>query len=44
MGIEHPPALNDLTPIGRPRFLLGALTFLLALTLITITPFDLYGP
>jgi hypothetical protein len=39
MGIEHPPALNDLTPIGRARRLLGVGTLLLFLTLITITPF-----
>jgi len=39
MGIEHPPALNDLTPIGTPRKVLGSATLLLFLTLITIVPF-----
>lgn len=39
MGIEHPPALNDLTPIGRPRQILGVFTLFLFLTLITLSPF-----
>ncbi len=40
MGIEHPPALNDITPIGLPRTLLGIATLLLFLTLITVAPFS----
>jgi Zn-dependent protease len=40
MGIEHPPALNDVTPIGRARVILALLTLLLAATLITVTPFQ----
>lgn len=40
MGIEHPPALNDLTHVGRSRVVLGVLTLLFALTLVTLTPFD----
>jgi Zn-dependent protease len=40
MGIDHPPALNDLTGIGRPRVLLGVLTLLFGLTLITLNPFS----
>jgi hypothetical protein len=39
MGIQHPPALNDLTPIGTPRKLLGLATLLLFLTLVTLQPF-----
>jgi len=39
MGIEHPPALNDLTPIGTPRRLLGLATLLLFFILITPNPF-----
>jgi Zn-dependent protease len=40
MGVEHPPALNDLTPIGGARKLLGIVALLLFLTLITIVPFS----
>lgn len=40
MGIGHPPALNDLTPIGGGRKVLGAVTFLLLLTLFTLRPFN----
>lgn len=39
MGVEHPPALNDLSPIGTPRMILGLLTLLLFFTLITPDPF-----
>jgi len=39
MGIEHPPALNDLTPIGPARRVLGVLTLLLFLALVTVNPF-----
>lgn len=39
MGVEHPPALNDLTDIGTPRKLLGIAAMLLFLTLVTINPF-----
>jgi Zn-dependent protease len=41
LGIEHPPALDDLTPLDTPRRVLGILTLLLFLTLITIDPFDI---
>ncbi len=40
MGIEHPPALNDLTPVGNGRKLLGVLTFALLFTLFTFRPFN----
>jgi membrane-associated protease RseP (regulator of RpoE activity) len=40
MGIDHPPALNDLTKVGWPRVLLGLVTFALALTLVTLSPFE----
>jgi membrane-associated protease RseP (regulator of RpoE activity) len=40
MGIDHPPALNDLTKVGKPRVVLGLATFALALTLVTLTPFS----
>ncbi|MFQ5459167.1 MAG: site-2 protease family protein [Anaerolineae bacterium] len=40
MGIDHPPALNDLTRVGGRRVALGILTLLLALTLVTLTPFE----
>jgi membrane-associated protease RseP (regulator of RpoE activity) len=40
MGIEHPPALNDLTPVGPARKVLGIATFLLLLSLITLRPFN----
>jgi membrane-associated protease RseP (regulator of RpoE activity) len=40
MGIEHPPALNDLTPIGRWRWLLGLIALALFLLLITPDPFS----
>ncbi len=39
MGIDHPPALNDLTPIGTARKVLGIIALLLFLTLVTIAPF-----
>lgn len=40
MGVEHPPALNDLTPIGTARKMLGIATLLAFLVLITIVPFS----
>jgi membrane-associated protease RseP (regulator of RpoE activity) len=40
MGIEHPPALDDLTPIGTPRKVLGIATLIMFLTLITLNPFS----
>jgi membrane-associated protease RseP (regulator of RpoE activity) len=40
MGVEHPPALNDITPIGLPRTIIGLATLLLFLTLITVSPFS----
>ncbi len=40
MGIEHPPALNDLSPLGRGRRLLGIMVLLLFLSLVTINPFS----
>lgn len=43
MGVEHPPALNDLTPIGTPRRLLGLLTLLLFPLLFTLNPFQQFG-
>jgi membrane-associated protease RseP (regulator of RpoE activity) len=43
LGIEHPPALNDLTPIGTPRRVLGLLTLLLFPLLFTINPFQQLG-
>jgi membrane-associated protease RseP (regulator of RpoE activity) len=39
MGIEHPPALNDLTPVGAGRRLLGLLALGLFFLLITPDPF-----
>jgi len=39
MGLDHPPALNDLTSIGPGRTLLGVLTLGLFLTLVTVHPF-----
>ncbi len=39
MGLDHPPALNDLTPIGTTRTLLGILTLGLFLLLVTVQPF-----
>jgi membrane-associated protease RseP (regulator of RpoE activity) len=40
MGVTHPPALNDLTPVDMPRRILGLATFGLFLTLITLRPFN----
>jgi hypothetical protein len=40
MGIDHPPALNDLTSVGRGRAALGVATLLFALTLVTLSPFE----
>ena len=39
MGIEHPPALNDLTPIGTWRKVLGYVALALFFLLITPDPF-----
>lgn len=39
-GLRHPPALDDVTPLGWPRKLLGVLTLLLMLSLITPVPFS----
>ena len=39
MGLDHPPALDDLTPIGAGRSLLGVLMLGLFVTLITLQPF-----
>jgi membrane-associated protease RseP (regulator of RpoE activity) len=39
MGVDHPPALNDLTPIGRGRRVLGVAVFVLWLLLVTPDPF-----
>lgn len=38
MGLDHPPALNDLTPIGTPRRILGILTLILFFLLFTPVP------
>jgi membrane-associated protease RseP (regulator of RpoE activity) len=38
MGIEHPPALNDLTPIDLPRRILGIVTLLAFFILFTPHP------
>ena len=43
MGIEHPPALDDLSPIGTPRRILGILTLLLFLLLFTPVPLTQLG-
>jgi membrane-associated protease RseP (regulator of RpoE activity) len=39
VGVEHPPALNDLTPIGRGRRILGFAALALFFLLITPDPF-----
>lgn len=39
-GLRHPPALDDVTPLGWPRKVLGVLTLLLMLGLITPVPFS----
>lgn len=41
IGVEHPPALNDLTPIGAPRRLLGLVALLLFFLLIAPVPLSL---
>lgn len=38
MGVEHPPALNDLTPISRGRRALGLISLVLFLLLVTPDP------
>ncbi len=40
MGVEHPPALNDLSPLGFGRRVLGVVMLALFLSLITIHPFS----
>jgi Zn-dependent protease len=40
MGVTHPPALNDLTPVGTPRKVLGIATFALLATIVTLRPFN----
>jgi hypothetical protein len=39
MGVDHPPALNDLTPIGTRRRILGIAAFVVLLLLVTPDPF-----
>lgn len=41
-GLRHPPALDDVTPLGWPRRLLGVLSLLLMLSLITPVPFRIH--
>ena len=41
LGRRHPPPLNDVDPLDRKRRIVGVLTFLLLLSLITPTPFTL---
>jgi membrane-associated protease RseP (regulator of RpoE activity) len=38
MGVEHPPALDDVTPLGRARQVVGVAALLLFLLLITPDP------
>jgi membrane-associated protease RseP (regulator of RpoE activity) len=38
MGLDHPPALNDLTPLDMPRRVLGILTLILFFLLFTPVP------
>ncbi len=38
-GLKHPPPHNDITPIGKVRFILGMITFGLLLSMIVIAPF-----
>lgn len=40
LGLKHPPPLNDLTPLDERRRLLGFLSLLLLLTLVTPSPFS----
>jgi hypothetical protein len=39
MGVEHPPALNDVTPIGTRRRLLGVVALILLVLVVTPDPF-----
>jgi membrane-associated protease RseP (regulator of RpoE activity) len=41
-GLRHPPALDDVTSLGWPRRLLGVLSLLLMLSLITPVPFRIH--
>ncbi|MCB0216800.1 MAG: site-2 protease family protein [Chloroflexi bacterium] len=38
MGLDHPPALDDLTPVGTPRRILGSLTLIAFFLLFTPVP------
>ncbi len=44
MGLNHPPALNDVSSIGTPRRILGILTLLLFFLLATPQPLTPIGP
>jgi membrane-associated protease RseP (regulator of RpoE activity) len=37
-GLRHPPPMNDITPVGRWRLIVGLLTFLLFFLIFTPTP------
>jgi len=43
MGLDHPPAMDDLTPIGTGRQILGWLTLLLFFLLFTPVPLSALG-
>lgn len=43
MGLDHPPALDDLTPIGLPRQILGWATLILFFLLFTPVPLSALG-
>lgn len=43
MGLDHPPALDDLTPIGLPRQVLGWATLVLFFLLFTPVPLSVLG-
>ncbi|HEY9206352.1 MAG TPA: site-2 protease family protein [Candidatus Methanoperedens sp.] len=40
-GMGHPKPLNDETPVGKGRMLLGIITFILGLLCVTLIPFRL---
>jgi len=42
LGLRHPPPLDDLTPLDRPRRILAVIALVLLLTLITPLPFAFY--
>ena len=44
MGLNHPPALDDVSSIGMPRRILGLLTLLLFFALATPQPLTPIGP